>query len=57
MYFFQGMFGLLKVLENFQKKIFSRVPLWQFELSILPPIATGKTDLSGDVSCKCSKNV
>ena len=38
-YIFQEMLkktSLLKVLENFQKKLFSRVPFYQWELSNLP---------------------
>ena len=38
-YIFQEMFkktSVLKVLENFQKKVFSRVPFYQWELPNLP---------------------
>ena len=48
--------AVLKVSENSQWDVFSRVLFKQFELSNLPAIPILKTDSTGNVSCECSKN-
>ena len=43
--------AVLKVSENFQKNLFSRVPFKQFGLSSPSPITIRKTSSTANVSC------
>ena len=57
--FFSGDFrktAVKKVLENYQKNVFSSVPFKKFELANPPTLNYRKTDSTADISFVCFEN-